>query len=407
MLNDFWVFFSSLMIFIGLVASEGLLLVVGSLVLVLALAARVWERFAFRSVTHSRSISRKRAFIGDTIDYSVSLDNDKVLPLIWVDIQDSFPEGLNLTGATMRGTGLEANRQHTITTSLLPYQKATWKYSLTCSERGYHRIGPVRLRTGDIFGFSSAETRYTLFDHVLVFPRVVDIEGLVFPPEHPMGEIRGSRPIYFDTNRVVGQRDYQSRDPMKHIDWKATARARTLQTKVFEPVVSLNMLIVMNGSTREHAWQGSNRRLFERTATIAASAAGLADRRGYTYGVVSNAVASYTGKWIHIPMGASSSQLNMALEALAMAAPYVVAPLAEVVNSERNSLPAGTTVILVTPTLSDSLLEDIAGIRGHGCRVLVLYSGDGLPDRELGDIKVIPMSSVLDDLEVHERAVAE
>jgi uncharacterized protein (DUF58 family) len=406
MLNDFWVFFSSLMIFIGLVASQGLLLVVGSLVLVLALAARIWERFAFRSISHTRSISRKRAFIGDTIDYSVSLDNDKVLPLIWVDIQDSFPEGLDLTGATMRGTGLELNRQHTITTSLLPYQKATWKYSLMCSERGYHRIGPVRLRTGDIFGFNSAETRYNQFDHILVFPRVVDIEGLMFPAEHPMGEIRGTRPICFDTNRVVGQRDYQPRDPMKHIDWKATARARTLQTKVFEPVVSLNMLIVMNGSTKEHSWQGSNRRLFERTVTIAASVASLADRRGYTYGVVSNAVASYSGKWIHVPMGASSSQLTMALEALAMAAPYVVAPLAEVVNSERDSLPAGTTVILVTPSLSDSLLEDIAGIRVHGCRVLVLYSGDGLPDRELGDIDVIPMYSVLDKVEAHEPAIA-
>ncbi|MCH7678033.1 DUF58 domain-containing protein [candidate division KSB1 bacterium] len=406
MLNDFWVFFSGLIIFIGLVASEGLLLVVGSLVLVLAIAARIWERFAFRSVSHTRSISRKRAFVGDTIEYSVSLDNDKVLPLIWVDIQDSFPEGLDLIGATMRGTGLESNRQHTITTSLLPYQKATWTYSLTCSERGYHRIGPVRLRTGDIFGFSSAETRYNQFDHILVFPRVVDIEGLVFPPEHPMGDIRGTKPVYFDTNRVVGQRDYQPRDPMKHIDWKATARVRKLQTKVFEPVVSLNMLIVMNGSTREHSWQGSNRRLFERTVTVAASVASLAQRRGFTYGLVSNAVASYSGKWIHVPMGASSSQLNMALEALAMAAPYVVAPLAEVVNSEKNSLPAGTTVILVTSSLSDSLLEDIAGIQDHGCRVLVLYSGDGLPDRELGDINVIPMYSVLDDLEAHEPAVA-
>jgi uncharacterized repeat protein (TIGR01451 family) len=407
MLNDFWVFISSLMIFIGLVASEGLLLVVGSLVLVLTIAARIWERFAFRSVTHSRSISRQRAFIGDTIEYSVSLDNDKVLPLIWVDIQDSFPDGLDLTGATMRGTGLEANRQHTITTSLLPYQKATWKYSLTCSARGYHRIGPVRLRTGDIFGFSSAETRYTKFDHLMVFPRVVDVEGLVFPPEHPMGEIRGTKPIYFDTNRVVGQRDYQARDPMKHIDWKATARARTLQTKVFEPVVSLNMLIVMNGATREHSWQGSNRRLFERTVTVAASVASLADRRGFSYGVVSNAVASYTGKWINVPMGASSSQLGMALEALALAAPYVVAPLSEVVNSERDSLPAGATVLLVTPSLSDTLIDDIAGIRSHGFPVLVLYTGDGLPEQDLGEIRVVPMSSVLDPLEVHEPVRAE
>lgn len=402
MLNDFWIFCSSLLIFIGLVASEGLLLVVGSLVLVLAIAARIWDRFAFRSVGHSRSISTKRAFIGDTIEYSVTLDNDKVLPLIWVDIQDSFPDGLDLTGATMRGNGLESNRQHTITTSLLPYQKATWKYSLQCLERGYHRIGPVRLRTGDIFGFSSAETRYLQFDDLLVFPTVLDVSRLLFPPEHPLGEIRGSKPIYFDTNRVVGQRDYQSQDPMKHIDWKATARAGTLQTKVFEPVVSLNMLIVMNGSTRDHSWQGSNRRLFERCVTVVASVAGLADQNGYTYSVISNAVASFTGKWINVPMGASSSQFSMTLEALAMAAPYVVAPLSEVMNAGRDSLPPGTTVVLITPAISDSLLADIAGIRDHGCPVLVLYAGDGVPDEELGDLTVIPMASVLDPLEGHE-----
>ena len=406
MLNDLWILLSSIIIFIGLVASEGLLLVVGSLVIVLAVAARVWDKYAFRSVSHSRSINRKRAFIGDTVDYAVSLDNDKLLPLIWVDIQDSFPDGLDLAGATMRGTGLEANRQHTITTSLLPYQKATWKYTMTCTERGYHRIGPLRLRTGDMFGFSSTETRYTNYDHILVYPRVIDLDRVLFPPEHPMGHVRGSKPLYHDTNRVVGQRDYQPRDPLKHIDWKATARARRLQTKVFEPVVSLNMLIVMNGSTRDLSWQGSNRRLFERTVTVAASAASLADRRGYSYGVVSNAVASYTGKWINVPMGASSSQLSMALEALAMAAPYVVAPLSEVLNAERNSLPAGTTILLVTPALGESLIDDIAVIRDHGFPVMVLYAGDGLPDRDLGEINVIPMGSILDRVEDHGPVVA-
>ena len=407
MLNDLWILLSGIMVFMGLVASEGLLLVVGSLVIVLAIAARVWDRYAFRSVSHSRSINRRRAFIGDTVDYTVSLDNDKLLPLIWVDIQDSFPDGLDLAGAIIRGTGMESNRQHTITTSMLPYQKVTWKYSMNCLARGYHRIGPVRLLTGDIFGFSSAETRYTGYDHILVYPRVLDLEKLLFPPEHPLGDVRGSRPLYHDTNRVVGHREYLPRDPMKHIDWKATARARRLQTKVFEPVVSLNMLIVMNGSTREHSWQGSNRRLFERTVTVAASAADLANRRGYSYGLVSNAVASYSGKWINVPMGASSSQLSMMLEALAMAAPYVIAPLGEVLNAERNSLPPGTTILLVTPALEDSLVNEIAGIRGHGFPVIVLYAGDGLPDRDLGGITVIPMASIMDPVEEHEPVMAE
>ena len=90
-----------------------------------------------------------------------------------------------------------------------------------------------------------------------------------------------------------------------------------------------------------------------------------------------------------------------------MAAPYVVAPLSEVLNSEREKLPAGTTVLLVSPSLGDTLVEEIAGIRDHGFQVIVLYAGDGLPERDLGDIKVIPMNSVLDAVEVHEPVMAE
>ena len=90
-----------------------------------------------------------------------------------------------------------------------------------------------------------------------------------------------------------------------------------------------------------------------------------------------------------------------------MAAPYVVAPLSEVMNSERASLPSGTTVLLVTPALGDTLLDEIAGIRNHGFPVMVLFAGDGLPDRDLGDITVIPMASILDAVEDHEPAMAE
>lgn len=396
MLSEVWLLVSGFLVFIGLLASDGLLMVVGSLAIVVWLAAQLWDKYSFRAVTHSRSVGRNRAFIGDEIDYAVTLNNDKLLPLIWVDIQDSFPEGLELRGAVMRASVLETDRQHSIVTSLLPYQRATWKYTLRCQQRGYHRIGPARLRSGDIFGFTAGEAQHTAVDHVLVYPRVIDLDHLLFLPEHPFGEVRGRRPIYQDTNRAMGQRDYQSGDPLKHIDWKATARASRLQTKIFEPVVSLNMLIAMNGSTSDHVWQGSNRRLFERAVTAAASAAGLAERRGYSYGLISNAVASYSGKWLTVPIGGSSAQLPLMLEALAMAAPYVVATLPEVFRAERGTLPAGATVLLVTAAITDSIPDQISEMQANGYRVTVLYAGDGsLPGRIAG-VPVISMSQELD-----------
>ena len=98
MRNELWLTASGLLVFFGLVASQGLLLVVGSLAVIVSLAARVWDRFAFRRVDHRRELSQGRAFIGDSIEYTVTLSNEKLLPLIWVDIQDTFPQGLELPG---------------------------------------------------------------------------------------------------------------------------------------------------------------------------------------------------------------------------------------------------------------------------------------------------------------------
>ena len=156
MMNDMWILVSGLLVVIGLLTSQGLLLIVGSLVVLIWLATKIWDRYAFRRVSHSRSLNRRRAFIGDILEYSVSLRNDKVLPLIWVDIHDSFPEGLGLPGANLRSNTIEGTRLHSISTSLLPFQQVTWKYNLICSTRGYHRMGPVRVRSGDIFGMSGS-----------------------------------------------------------------------------------------------------------------------------------------------------------------------------------------------------------------------------------------------------------
>lgn len=402
MLNEVWILISALMILIGLVASQGLLLVVGSLVIVIALVARFWDRFAFNRVTHTRLISRQRAFIGDSIEYSVTLYNDKILPLIWVDIRDEFPEGLELAGGHLRAAGMEMAQQHRITTSLLPYQRVTWKYALKCTGRGNHRIGPVSLRSGDIFGFSSTETQLSKTDQLLVYPRVVDLEQLIFPAEHPSGEARGRRPLFQDITRFIGHREYRPSDPMKHIDWKATARLGEMQTKVFEPVVSLNVLIVLNGSTSEFAWQGAHHRLFEKAVTAAASAASFCAVRGYTFGLISNAVAGYSGKWLSVPLGSATPQLTMALETLAMAGPFVVTSLVDMLRGERDSLPPGATVVLVTAVVTNALAEEVAEIKHRGYEVLVLYAGDGVPQTEMPGVSVFPVGRALEAFDAHE-----
>jgi uncharacterized protein (DUF58 family) len=194
---------------------------------------------------------------------------------------------------------------------------------------------------------------------------------------------------------------------MKHIAWKATARRSSLQTKIFEPVVSLNVLIALNARTGEHAWQGSNRRLFERAVIVAASVARYCSDRGYSFGLVSNAVAVYTGRWVNVPLSSSETQISLVLEALAMAGSYAVASLPEVLRAERDSTPAGATIALVTAAITTPLVEEIVEIKDRGYQVIVFYSGDGGPEMSLPNVPMYLMGRALEGLERDEPVLAQ
>lgn len=381
MLSDLWGIAAAILILAGLLASQVLLIVAGVLVLVIWLTGKQWPRFAFRRVTYRRRLARRRAFIGDLVDYYITVENGKLLPMIWLDISDAFPIGLHTSGAYQRGVGAEAELDHRITTSLLPYQRVTWRYRVRCRARGNHRIGPARLRSGDLFGFNSAELQVPDVDYLLVYPRLVDLRRLMVPWEQPLGVARGRRRIQDDPSRFVGLRDYLPTDPLKHIDWKATARHGRLETRIFEPAATHSMLIALNARTGDAAWQGSNRRLFERAVTVAASVAEYAEREHYSFGLVSNAVASYSSKWMSVAAGSGRLQLEATLEALAMAGPFWVAELSAVLRTEAQRLPSDATVVVVTAILTPSVAQEIAEIRRRGYRAAVFYAGDGQPER--------------------------
>ncbi len=379
MTSDLWAIAAAILISAGLLASLPLLIVVGVLVLLVWTTGKYWPRFAFRRLTYSRRLERRRAFIGDLVDYHITVDNDKLLPMIWLDISDAFPLGLHTGGTYRRGVGAEAELDHRITTSLLPYQRVTWRYRIRCRARGYHRIGPARLRSGDMFGITAAEEHVTAVDYLLVYPRIVDLRRMMNLWERPLGVSRGRRLIQDDPSRFVGLRDYLPSDPLKRIDWKATARHSRLESRIFEPAATRYMLIALNARTGDAAWQGSNRRLFERAVTVAASIAEYAQREDYTFGLVSNAVASYSSKWMSVPPGSGSLQLEATLESLAMAGPFWVAELSAVLRAETETLASGATVVLVTALLSRGVIQEAGEIRRRGHRVIVFYAGDGEP----------------------------
>ena len=113
-------------------------------------------------------------------------------------------------------------------------------------------------------------------DHLIVYPRVVDLENLGLPSKQPFGEVRSRERIFEDVSRTVGIRDWQQGDEQRRIHWKATARRQSLQVRVFEPTSTLNVAIFLNVATLPETWEGSDPELLEAAITTAASLANFA-----------------------------------------------------------------------------------------------------------------------------------
>ena len=95
--------------------------------------------------------------------------------------------------------------------------------------------------------------------------------------------------------------------------------------------------------------------------------------------------------------------MDLVLESLALAGQYAVASLPDVLRAERASMPAGTTVAIVTSLLTKALAEEIQEIKNRGYEVLVFYSGDGGPRIEVPGVPIYQTGRGLDIVETDEQ----
>ncbi|PKN81235.1 MAG: hypothetical protein CVU47_07595, partial [Chloroflexi bacterium HGW-Chloroflexi-9] len=117
-------------------------------------------------------------------------------------------------------------------TSLAGNDRIEWPVTLRAVHRGYFRVGPGRLRSGDLFGFFEREEPVgSPADVVIVYPRTYTLADLGLDSARPFGDLRGGNRIFEDPSRVAGVRDYEPGDAMRRVDWYATARLGRLQSR--------------------------------------------------------------------------------------------------------------------------------------------------------------------------------
>jgi uncharacterized protein (DUF58 family) len=371
-----WFWLAGATILIGLAIDQPVLVSLGLLLGIATLAAYCWWRFGLRAVRYQRTLSAAHAAFGDEIELSIVIDNEKPLPLVWLEILDEVPERLEIRGASIEkaeGPGRFVMRS---TFSVGPYERIRRRHTLVCSARGWYRFGPTTVLTGDPFGFTRRTAVMSSPVELIVYPEVRPLAEFRLPSDLPMGNASPVRPLFDDPYVVEGIRPYQVGDHPRQLHWRASARAGSLQSKRYERTASPALMIALDANTFEHFWEGFDSELLELSISVAASIGADALDRGLQVGLISNALLQGSSRHTRVAPGASRAQLPRLLEALAMLVGGTGVRIEQMLSAEARRLPWGSTFIVVTTRVTEPLQSMLVALSRRGMRPVVIVCGD-------------------------------
>jgi uncharacterized protein (DUF58 family) len=311
------------------------------------------------------------AFLDETIPVQLELQNQTRLPMPWLRVSESLPLQLATTA--------QIRRVYT----LRPRELVTISYNLRCSRRGYYAVGPLRLTSGDLFGFADVQGRDEAQQFLTVYPRIIPLAGLGLPSRLPFGVLHSTQRMFEDPARLRGVRDYQAGDSQRRINWKASAHGATLLVKQFSPAISLESIILLNLRAGEYERQ---RRYdaSEWAIVVAASVATYLESQRQAVGLAVHGIVaipegseqaweSAARRPALVPPRPGRPHLMKVLELLARVELIDDdEPFATWAQRVAAPLPWGTTVIAITPNADEVACQGLHALVRAGLNAVML-----------------------------------
>ncbi len=362
---------------IGWALSSDTLALFGCLGALAILALHLWQRYCLDGVSYVRRLEQSRASFGEQVGLSIEIVNDKILPLSYLEIDDEVPLGLAIDGGVVvAGRGRSATLVQVL--PLLPYQRVRRRLVVHCDRRGEHHVGPATLSSGDPIGRRVRSLQLADEQRLLVYPKILALQPPGLASRLLVGDERTRREIVADPSRTVGVRPYQAGDPLRHVDWRASARSTGLLVRRFEPTVDPRVALFLDVRVPQFlSWRPEPDEL-EFTISVAASLVSALAATGIAVGLYANGTSA-GAPVAHDPSSASFALAQM-LESLARLVPYGPMFVSGVLEEIGRSLPRQTSIVVLAADFAEPTCAAVADLRRrHAVSALHILTGAGSP----------------------------
>jgi uncharacterized protein (DUF58 family) len=278
-----WFVGTILLLLAALLLQSGLLAYAMYVLLAVMVTSRLLARAWIGHLSATRTCGDLIGEIGQVVKVKLVFRNSGLLPVPWVILEDMLPRSAldqKLPRLRIKGKRLQIRM-------LPPGKEIISTYEIHCEMRGYYQIGPLVMESGDLFGLHrrfrvDAEPQF-----LLVYPKVIPLQGYDLASRRPIGDVRLIHRLYEDPTRIAGVRVYEAGDPLNRVHWRTTARTGQLHSKVYEPSTLAGATLLLDFHKDSYHRQGEPHRS-ELAVTTAASLANALYELGQQVGLVSN-----------------------------------------------------------------------------------------------------------------------
>ncbi|MBO4412042.1 MAG: DUF58 domain-containing protein [Lachnospiraceae bacterium] len=225
----------------------------------------------------------KANYEGEMSSMTETVTNRNFLPLPFLHAKFEVGAGLDFQDKENLKTS-DKNYRNDIF-AILFYQRIRRRLPFVCKKRGYYYIERANLQGTDLFYSALLLQDYPQNVGFYVYPKRLDISSLDQPLRKMIGEVTCRTFLYPDPFEFKGLRDYTISDPMKTINWKASAKTGDLMVNLYDSTTTRRIVILLDF---EDDLLVRHFPLYEESIRLAAAIASKMLAEGFPVKIISN-----------------------------------------------------------------------------------------------------------------------
>lgn len=212
----------------------------------------------YRRVTVTLWFETQALYAGETTKLFEVIENRKAMPIPVLEV--GFHAKKELDFAHTENASVSDYIYKRDIFSVLGRQKITREIPLTCTKRGRYEIKEADITSYSLLykkrfsraigngdcGKSDASIKTDASTFIYVYPKMTDVSQIITVCEHMLGTIQCAKRLYEDPFAFRTIRGYTAQDPMKTINWKASAKTGSLMVNTYDSVMSQKAMIFLD-----------------------------------------------------------------------------------------------------------------------------------------------------------------